>query len=120
MKKILEIRKSLANTFEDECVADEILSFSVDMDIDYDLKHFMSYPFMISLPGLRVFLKNNWKTQIESYLSIKFICNLNVLERKIDDEGAIAIAETLKKNSTLQKINLNDNEIGHEGAIARA
>ena len=113
MDKIIKIRKYLANTFEDKCnLADEILSFSVQIDIcDFSNEKFTSYPFMVSFPGLAVRLKNDWKTQFEDCLSIKFICNLNV---------EFAIAEALKTNSSLQSINLERNKIGDEGSIAIA
>ena len=58
MDKIVEIWKYLANTFDDECLADEILSFSVQMNCNYDdLGNFVSYPFKISFPGLIVRLR---------------------------------------------------------------
>ena len=120
MDKIVEIRKYLAKTFEDECLADEILSFSVQMNCDFSNENFTSYKFMISFPGLKVRLKNDWKTQFKNCLSIKSICNLNVSSMEITDEGVIAIAEALKINSTLQTIYLDYNEIGVEGAIAIA
>ena len=74
MDKIVEIWKYLANTFDDECLADEILSFFVEMKCNYgDLGNFSSYPFKISFPGLKVYLKNDWKTQLEDCLFVKFI-----------------------------------------------
>ena len=41
-------------------------------------------------------------------------------QNNIGDEGAIAIADALKTNSTLQEISLRKNDIGDEGAIAIA
>ena len=67
----MKIWQYLANEFNNECLADEILSFSVEMACDYDeFENFTSYPFMISLPGLRVHLSNDWKTQLQNCLSI--------------------------------------------------
>ena len=123
MNKIVDIRNCLATALEDECLADEILSFSVQIDCDFSYENFISYPFMISFPGLRVCLKNNdWKTQFEDCLSMKFICNLNVADEdvRLGDKGAIVIADSLKTNSILKNINLCRNNIGVEGAIAIA
>ena len=75
MKKIIEIRKYLAFKFDDECLADEIFSFFVEMWCGFE--NFASYPFMIGFPGLVVRVNNDWKTQLEYCLSIKLICNLN-------------------------------------------
>ena len=115
-------REYLANTFKDECLADEILSFSVDMECNFnDFENFAPYPFMISFPGLVLRLTGiNWKTQLVECFSIRFICNLNVVWMNLGDEGAIAIAEALETNFTLQKIDLQGNQIGPEGAIVIA
>ena len=77
MEKILEIWECLANKFDNECLAGEILSFSVEMRCNFDdFEYVASYPFIISFPGLKVSVNMpNWKTQFEDSLSIKFICN---------------------------------------------
>ena len=81
MDKVIQIRDFLANKFNNECLADEILSFSVKIKCNFDdFENFNSYPFMIGFPGLVVHL-NSYdysKTQLENCLSIKFICNLNL------------------------------------------
>ena len=149
MEKTLEIWKYLANKFDNECLADEILSFSVNMDCNFaEFRSFSCYTFMIRFPGLMVRLNANWETQLKNCLSIKFICNLNLCNLnigyegawlisnalklnstvqtidlgfiKLGDEGTSAITEALKTNSTLQEISLAVNDIGDEGAIAVA
>ena len=99
MDKSVKIWEYLANKFDNECLADEILSFSVEMECNFDdFENIASYPFMISFPGLNVSLNApNWKTQFENCLSITFICNLNVSHVEIGHKGAITIAKTLKK-----------------------
>ena len=105
MNQVVEIWEYLANKFDNECLADEILSFSVNMDCNFnDFENFAPYPFMISFPGLALRLTR--KTQLAECLSIRFICNLNVSWMGVGTEGAITIAEALKTNSTLQEINL--------------
>jgi hypothetical protein len=122
MEKIIQIWNYLANKFNNECLADEILSFSVEMRCDFnDFENFASYPFMISFPGLVVCLTDsNWRTQFENCLSMKFICNLDVSFMQIRHKGAIAIAEALITNSTLQQINLRNNQIRDKGTKALA
>jgi hypothetical protein len=121
MDKILEIREYLANKFNNECLADEILSFCVDVTCNFnDFINFASYPFMIRFPGLRVILQNEWRTQLNDCLSLKFICYLDFSSYIVDYEGAVAISEALKTNSTLQVIDLEENEIGDKGATAFA
>ena len=121
MDTIVEIWGYLANKLNNECLANEILSFSVNMTCNFDyVENFASYSFMISFPGLEVQLQNNWKTQIENCLSMKFICNLNVSSMEFGNEGAIVIANGLKMNANIQKRNLNNNQISAEGAIAIA
>ena len=79
MNKIVEIWKYLANEFDDEYLADEILSFSVEMIMNCTFDDFESFPFRIGFPGLAVCLeKKDWKTKFKSCLSMKFICNLNL------------------------------------------
>ncbi|KAL0240076.1 hypothetical protein GEMRC1_010183 [Eukaryota sp. GEM-RC1] len=48
------------------------------------------------------------------------LSTINLYSNSIGNEGAIAIAEALKVNSSLSTINLNNNSIGNEGAIAIA
>ena len=82
MNHIVEIWEYLANQFDNECLADEILSFFVEMKCNLesdDFENIASYPFMISFPGLTVCLKNNLRTQFENSLSMKFICNFDVV-----------------------------------------
>ena len=43
-----------------------------------------------------------------------------MLSNNIGDEGAIILADILRYNNTVQKINLGHNNIGDEGAIAIA
>ena len=120
MNKIVEIRRYLANKFNNECSADEILSFFVDMEYDFrDFENFTSYPFMTTFPGLEVQIYDDLKTQFKNCLSMKFICNLNV-EMEIGNKGALVIARSLKTNFTIQKSSLNRNEIGDKGAIVIA
>ena len=91
MKKTVESWRYLANKFDNEHLADEILSFSVEMKCNYsNFENFSVYPFKISFPGLVVRLENNqWFGQIKNCLSIKFICNLDV--SRIAYIGVIAI-----------------------------
>ena len=65
----------MANTFDNECLADEILRFFMETECNYDdFENFGSYPFKISFPGLMARLdNNNWKAQLGNGLSIKFI-----------------------------------------------
>ena len=96
MEKIVKIWEHLANKFDNECLADEILLFSVEMNCSY--KNVAPYPFKISFPGLVVRLdNNNWKTQLENCLFMKFICNLDISWIEFDYEGVIAIANAFKK-----------------------
>jgi hypothetical protein len=46
--------------------------------------------------------------------------DIDLTDNSIGDEGALAIAEMLRVNSTLQEMNLQDNGIGDDGAIAIA
>ena len=41
---------------------------------------------------------------------------INLYDNRIGHEGAIAISDALKINSTLHEINLEKNQIGAEGA----
>ena len=106
MEKTVKIWEYLANKFDNESLADEILRFFVEINCNYDnFKNFVCYPFKISFPGLVVRLdNNNWKTELENCLSIRCICNLDASQ--IEYVGAIAIIKALKTNSTLQEINL--------------
>ena len=62
MNRIVKIRECLANKFNNECLADEILSFSVEMKCNYgDFKNFLSYSFKVGFPGLVVRLDNHHK-----------------------------------------------------------
>ena len=83
MNNTVKIWEYLANKFDNECLADEILSFSVEMKCNFDdFGNFSSYPFIISLSGLKVRLQcDGWETQFESCLLIKFICNLDLSNR---------------------------------------
>ena len=46
------------------------------------------------------------------------LIELNLFNKNIGDNGAIAISETLKVNTTLQELNISSNNIGENGAIA--
>ena len=121
MDKIIKIREYLANEFKNDCLVDELLSFSVDMECNFDqFANFATYPFKIRFPGLVVRFQNDWKTQFKNCLSIKFMCNFDLHSLEINDEGAIAISEALKINSTLREINLYNDKIGDEGVAAIA
>ena len=54
------------------------------------------------------------------YYHNKDVQELYLWENKINNPGCIAIAESLKWNTTLLGINLRQNQIGDEGAIAIA
>ena len=55
MEKIIEMWEYVANKFNNERLADEILSFSVEMRCNFnDLGDLSSHPFMISFPGLNI------------------------------------------------------------------
>ena len=60
MNDILKIWIFLANKFDDEHVAAEILSFSVKIKINYDVNSnsLNSCSFSVSFPGLQVQLQN--------------------------------------------------------------
>jgi len=91
MDKIAEIWEYLATIFDNECLADEILSFSVEMECKYE--NFALYPFIIYFPGLEVRLINDWQTELEDCLSIKFICNLKFPYVTMRNEAAGAIVK---------------------------
>jgi hypothetical protein len=71
-------------------------------------------------------LKKISKSELENCLSIKFICNLDFSQifDYVPDffktQGLVVIAEVLKTNCTLQRINLEENRICNEGAIVIA
>ena len=46
--------------------------------------------------------------------------SLDLYDNNIGDEGATALAEALKENTTLTTLNLASNKIGDEGATALA
>ena len=118
MDNIVEIWEILANKFNNERLADEILSFPVEMRCNFNnFENIASYPFIISFPGLIVCLNANWKTQLKNCFSTKFICNLDVSWIGVDYEGINVIANGLKTNSTVRKINLEGNRIGNVGSI---
>ncbi|KAL0238159.1 hypothetical protein GEMRC1_012632 [Eukaryota sp. GEM-RC1] len=48
------------------------------------------------------------------------VSTINLYNNSIGPEGAIAIAEALKVNSLVSTIHLDNNSIGNEGAIAIA
>ena len=74
MNKIVKIWDYLAEKFDNECLADEILSFSIDMECNFnDFENFAPYPFMISFPGLTVRLTlRDWKNQLAKMFIYKF------------------------------------------------
>ena len=111
MNVIVEIWQHIEIIFNDH-LADEILSFFVEKEIDYDTNSdtLESCPFHIAFPGLKVRLKN--LENLEKCLSHRFICHLDINRAEIGDEGAIALAGSLKMNSTLQGISLYANKIG--------
>ena len=55
MNHLVEIWEYLANKFDNECLADEIISFSVDTQWDFNnFKIFAPYPFMVRLPTFEI------------------------------------------------------------------
>ncbi|KAL0235758.1 hypothetical protein GEMRC1_002340 [Eukaryota sp. GEM-RC1] len=69
----------------------------------------------LSFEIVELHFKPSAKAIIPSYITSLFLdCN------RIGAEGAIALAETLKTNITLEKLYLHDNSMGGEGVIALA
>ena len=65
--------------------------------------------------------QNNMSTRLSEIIaSLYETRSVDLGEAGVDDEGAVALADALKANTSMTDINLMDNQIGVDGASAVA
>ena len=116
MEQIDEKESLLLNIFENQLsIVHEILSFEIEERMHYTHDDFQSKEFCVPLHGLVVIMTNI--DDLNEILSKQFICNL-FIGAKI--KQFLKFTDVLKINTSIKELNLGNNEIGDEGAIAIA